>query len=114
MSDIDMWAIDKADESEICGTELPESAEHIWRGKNCERLLFALMCFYDDEDLYAGSLDKENMVLRPADVARVEAKLLGRPESSKKGAAEAREFVELARSYHRERPDKSLVVGAWI
>lgn len=114
MPDIDMWAIDKSDESEICGTELPESAEHIWQGKNCETVLIALMCIYDSDGLYAGSLENENMVLRPADVACVEAKVLGNGESSERGAAEDREFIELARSYHRDRPDKALVVGAWM
>lgn len=114
MPDIDMWAIDKADANEVCGTELPESAEHIWRGKNCERVLFALMCIYDADGQYAGSLETENMVLRPADVARVEAKLVGRGEDSERGAAEAQEFLDLARTYHRNRPDKALVVGVWI
>ena len=114
MPDIDMWAIDRKDESEVCGTELPASAERIWRGKNCERVLVALMCIYDSEGLYAESLENENMVLRPVDVARVESKLLGQGERSERGTAEAREFIELARAYHRDRPDKALVVGAWI
>ena len=114
MPDIDMWSIDNSDESEVCGTELPESAEHIWQGKNCETVLVELMCIYDSDGLYAGSLENENMVLRPADVARVEAKVRGHGENSERGAAEAREFIELARRYQRDRSDKALVVGAWI
>ena len=114
MPDIDMWAIDKSDESEVFGTELPASAEQIWQGKNCETVLVELMCIYDSDGLHASSLENENVVLRPADVARVEAKALGQGEDSKRGAAEAQEFIELARTYYRDCPDKALVVGAWI
>ncbi|MCY4580776.1 MAG: hypothetical protein OXD31_17250 [Chloroflexi bacterium] len=114
MPDIDMWAIDMREQGEVCGTELPASAERIWQGKNCETVLVELMCICDSDGLYSGSPESENMVLRPADVARVEAAVLGQGEDSESGAAEAREFIELARTYHRERPDKALVVGAWI
>ena len=114
MPDIDMWAIDRKDEAMVYGTDLPPSAEHVWQSKNCDGVMIELMCIYDEDGLYCGSLESENMVLRPADVSRVEARVLGNGEYTADGEKEVREFIDLAREYQERHPDKSLVVGVWI
>lgn len=114
MPDLDVWRISASDRNEIHGVYLPESAEHIWRGKNCLTTMNTLMTAHATGTDFEGSLDSENMILEVSHVTEVKRNVEQVGEDSDKGFDEAREFIDLAKEHFGRRENELLVVGVWL
>ena len=114
MPDLDVWTIDKRDKLDVIGVELPESAEHIWRGKNCLTTMATLLTCHETDTNYEGSLEDENMVLEERHVVNIEKDIEKNGEDSDEGLAEALDLIRIFRDHTENHDDKLLIVGVWI